>query len=214
MSGDFYEILGVGRDATDEDLKRARRRLAAQHHPDRGGSVEKMAEANEAYEVLSNPQRRIQYDGSGKLDPLSSIEETARDVFLQALRSAVDAPDGGLDTAMRSAIENMRDQVITGRAGLVASREALIKRRGQVVTDEGVINFVHEVIDVKLKSIETNLANCEESLEVMALVEEMWSHYHVDEYRAPNFTRTSTSFFSSSTTSSSSSPLPLFPPSY
>lgn len=188
MSEDFYTILGVDQNATDEDLKNARRRLAAKYHPDRGGDAEKMSAVNEAYEVLSDPQRRLGYNGSGKTEPISSIEEIARDVFLQTLRSSIEAPDGCLDTAVRSSIASMREQVTTGRAKLLESQALLTKRRGQVTVDEGKVNFVHEIIDIKLKTIEGNLANCEESLKVTDLVEKMWSHYRIYE--------SSSSFFS------------------
>jgi len=65
---DYYEILGVGRDATDEDIKRAFRKLAFQYHPDHNrsdGAEEKFKEINEAYEVLSDPEKRAAYDRYG-----------------------------------------------------------------------------------------------------------------------------------------------------
>jgi molecular chaperone DnaJ len=63
---DYYEVLGVGRDASGEDLKRAFRRLALDHHPDRNPdkphAAERFKEVSEAYNVLSNPEKRRQYD--------------------------------------------------------------------------------------------------------------------------------------------------------
>jgi molecular chaperone DnaJ len=66
---DYYEVLGVSRDAGAEDLKRAYRRLALQHHPDRNpddpDAEEKFKEASEAYAILSDPEKRGQYDRFG-----------------------------------------------------------------------------------------------------------------------------------------------------
>lgn len=65
---DYYEILGVSRDAPADELKRAFRRLAMQYHPDRNseaGAEEKFKEINEAYEVLSDPEKRANYDRFG-----------------------------------------------------------------------------------------------------------------------------------------------------
>jgi DnaJ-class molecular chaperone len=58
----YYEILGVTKDATPADLKQAYRRLASQHHPDKGGDTTRFQEIEEAYRVLSDPQQRQQYD--------------------------------------------------------------------------------------------------------------------------------------------------------
>jgi molecular chaperone DnaJ len=66
---DYYEVLGVNRDASEEDIKKAYRRLAMKHHPDRNpdskDSEEKFKEAKEAYEMLSDPEKRRAYDAYG-----------------------------------------------------------------------------------------------------------------------------------------------------
>jgi len=66
---DYYEILGVGKSATAEELKKAYRKLALQHHPDRNAgdkaAEEKFKELSEAYEVLSSPEKRQAYDQFG-----------------------------------------------------------------------------------------------------------------------------------------------------
>lgn len=59
---DYYGILGVDRKATPDEIKRAYRRLAAQHHPDRGGDTAKFQEIQQAYDVLSDAEKRAQYD--------------------------------------------------------------------------------------------------------------------------------------------------------
>ncbi len=66
---DYYEVLGVARDASEEDLKKAYRKLAMQHHPDRNrgdtSSEAKFKEANEAYDVLKDAEKRAAYDRFG-----------------------------------------------------------------------------------------------------------------------------------------------------
>ena len=72
--GDFYEILGVSKNATEAELKSAYRRLARKHHPDvdkSPGASEKFKEIGEAYQVLSDPNKRRTYDqfGSAAFEP-------------------------------------------------------------------------------------------------------------------------------------------------
>ena len=93
---DYYEVLGVSRDASEADVKKAYRRLAMKFHPDRnpGDDVaeEKFKEASEAYEVLSDGEQREAYDrfghdavggqgGMGGFGGASSFSDVFADVF-------------------------------------------------------------------------------------------------------------------------------------
>jgi DnaJ-class molecular chaperone len=78
MAKDYYGILGVRRDASDAEIKKAYRKLAMQYHPDRNLGKEKWAnekfkEINEAYGVLGDPQKRRQYDQFGTAGNIGDI---------------------------------------------------------------------------------------------------------------------------------------------
>jgi molecular chaperone DnaJ len=70
---DYYDVLGVSKNASDEDIKKAYRKLAMKFHPDRNSddpkSEEKFKEVKEAYELLSDPQKKAQYDTYGHNEP-------------------------------------------------------------------------------------------------------------------------------------------------
>jgi len=59
---DYYAILGVSKDATEKEIKKAYRKLSMKHHPDKGGDADKFTELNEANEILSDANKRANYD--------------------------------------------------------------------------------------------------------------------------------------------------------
>ena len=75
---DYYKILGVPRNASEQDIKKAYRKLAMQYHPDRNPGKEEWAnekfkEINEAYAVLGDPEKRGQYDRFGTVGDIGDI---------------------------------------------------------------------------------------------------------------------------------------------
>jgi len=74
-SKDYYAILGVSKTATADDIKKAFRRLAHEHHPDKGGDQQKFKDINEAYQIVGDADKRAKYDqyGSAAFDPNSGF---------------------------------------------------------------------------------------------------------------------------------------------
>jgi len=70
---DYYDLLGVGKNATTDEIKKAYRKLALKYHPDKNkgdkGAEAKFKEVNEAYEVLKDDKKRKQYDTFGSAGP-------------------------------------------------------------------------------------------------------------------------------------------------
>lgn len=133
---DYYEILGVAKDVNEEDLKKAYRRLAMKFHPDRNPdnkeAEEKFKEGNEAYEILSNPDKRAAYDrhGHAGVDPsmgagaggfggggFSDIFEAFGDIFGGQQRGGGSRQRGGadlqytLELTLEEAIKGVKKQV-------------------------------------------------------------------------------------------------------
>jgi len=117
-TGDYYGILGVGRDASADDLKKAFRHLARKYHPDlnKGSkeAEEKFKEVNEAYQVLSDPQKRAQYDQGGHVefrpgDTAGYQPPSYDDLFRDfGLGDIFDAFSGGMGGGRRRAGADLR----------------------------------------------------------------------------------------------------------
>ena len=82
----YYDVLGVPTDASEADIKKAFRKLASQHHPDKGGDTDKFQQIQEAYEVLGDANRRQEYDHPPRQGFSGNFHEHttfADDVFAQ-----------------------------------------------------------------------------------------------------------------------------------
>lgn len=118
MARDYYETLGVARDASTEDVKKAFRRIARETHPDANpgdaAAEEKFREAAEAYEVLSDPNRRARYDRGDTIDlgeifaGMGGIDDLLRSVF----------GDGGLFGGTVRRVRRGRDVLVTAQITL------------------------------------------------------------------------------------------------
>lgn len=139
MAEDLYNVLGVDRAATADDIKRAYRRLAHQHHPDKsGGDEEKFKHINAAYQVLSNPDKRANYDrfgatedmGGGAGGPFSGFGTQGFNVNYEDL--------GGFG--------DIFEQIFGGARGATGRRA---RRRGQDVSVDVEVSFIESATRTK-----------------------------------------------------------------
>lgn len=143
---DYYRILGVSREASDEDVKKAYRRLVFQHHPDRNpdsaGAEEKIREINAAYEVIGDAERRKTYDRlhwgdeprEDVADPAFILEEMEKKLFDEG-RKEIFAILMKQVPRIKSELALIRERTVAEQ-GYDSFKEALVEARGTEVMEE------------------------------------------------------------------------------
>jgi molecular chaperone DnaJ len=122
---DYYQVLGVPRNASDEEIKRAFRKLAFQYHPDRNkelGAEEKFKEINEAYQVLSDPEKRHRYDRYGRVD----VERGFPDFDFGGLGDIFESFFGGFGTPFGRTAQRAPQKGDSQQSHLTLSFEAAV----------------------------------------------------------------------------------------
>ena len=175
----LYDTLGVPTDASAEEIKAARRRRASEAHPDKGGSDEEMQRVNHAYEVLSDPDRRAQYDRDGTERALPPIEEEARNVLRALVARAIDN-DANIVKLVKDQVRQAQNNVASILAGEQRTIARFEKRRARVRTKPGVENLAHQMIDAKIRSARQRIAETERLRQVNAHLSALIEAYEDD----------------------------------
>jgi len=127
---DHYKTLGVPNTATQEEIKKAYRRLASLHHPDKGGDEEKFKEINAAYSLLSDPEKRYAYDHRGRgthpgFGPnMNSWEEVFGDFFRNISRRQAAGPTSEKDIRFNLGIS--LEQIRKGASQTIHYRKNIV----------------------------------------------------------------------------------------
>lgn len=166
---DHYATLGVPKDASLADIKRAYRKLAREAHPDNGGSNERMQALNAAKEVLYDEARRADYDAGGD-GGADSLEEDARELiaglFSEAIAKNVMNPFQATMGGLRKGLEELRGAISTQNAAIMRMECQI----GRVVSrKKGSGNMFNEIIRKGIAAAEKNIVGLERQVEVAEL---------------------------------------------
>ncbi|MBI4574259.1 MAG: molecular chaperone DnaJ [candidate division NC10 bacterium] len=139
---DYYEILGIARAASPEDIKKAYRRLAHRHHPDKNpgdrSAEERFKEISEAYEILGNPEKRQAYDQFGTAGPGRGFEGF-----------------GGFESGLGSIFDDIFEGFFGGRtdrSGRGAQRGADLRYNMEIRFEEAALGVEKEIIVPRLET--------------------------------------------------------------
>lgn len=170
-----YEILGVPPEATADEIKQAFRRRSSQAHPDKGGNSDEMAAINAGYEVLSDPERRAEYDRTGLDMRPGELEQEARGALMQLFKTALDT-GGDVLVDVGVMVEEFRRRLLLAQHDAKTKRASLVKRSGKIRARKGE-NLVQMLIERQIQDIDSALPRMERGLKVNALCAEMLLNY-------------------------------------
>jgi len=179
MTKTHYDTLGIAKDATQAEIRRAFRKKASHFHPDRGGDPKVMAEINQAYECLGDAARRATYDETGHDDSQGpTLEETGQSVFMQHLDGQLNAGNAvNILARTRQSILTQISEDTGKRNNLASALAALKKDRNRLRRKSKGINAFHAVMDKRIEHVEAGLVEGARKIEELNLALRM-----VDEY--------------------------------
>lgn len=191
-----YETLGVKPNATPAEIKRAYRKASSRAHPDKkNGNAPEMALINTANDILSNPQRRAQFDSTGTTDLPRTLTQEATAFLMQTFAAVLQTPDINIISTVTEDISLHRANAKKDLAEMVKKRKVLQKRRAKVHCT-GPQNLVHMLIDQQLAQIDTHEAKCNHLFAVLDEAEKLLKNYKSEEIIVPDdpWIRASTHF--------------------
>lgn len=180
----LYEILGVEREATTDEIRVAYRSLARLHHPDAGGDPDEFIALTSAYNVLSNPKLRDEYDLTGKR--LDRRAHAAQEYIIELLSSTLDKILNDIPNEVdeTDVIGLMKRMILQAKANMEAQERELTrnirsmhKLRARISRKGEQKNLFAEIFDRRSREKGKKLAEITEELYYVGRAIEELSHY-------------------------------------
>lgn len=182
---DYYELLGVPREATEQEIKDAYRSKAMKAHPDRGGTAEQMAALNEAYSVLMDAEKRAQYNAEGKLRDPDEVE--AVKILFQVFNQALSSPISGMDPAgsvlntAKSTLQNNLNATYSTKTKAENDLNFMKKNlAGKFKCPENKQNIVELLVVDTMKKMEATIVEGERVIRILHVALSLINDYDVE----------------------------------
>jgi curved DNA-binding protein CbpA len=188
----LYDTLGVKHDATPDEIKKAYHRKCKEHHPDKGGKHENMAEINRAYMVLGDPTSRERYDQTDDDQNTGSIEDLAKDQLISFISQCIDnlRPNVNLADYLKECLKQVEKNIVATinndkkKVKKLEKYKLYAKRKG-----DGP-NLVADVFSLKIVTLKQQIAKFEDDLAVTKTAQRMIEPYFWDEPMAHSVRKT------------------------
>jgi len=181
--------LGISRDADEATIKKAYRRKAKEHHPDKGGDAEEFKKVQKAYAILSDPDKRKRYDAGEDVDQRNgpSIEDRAAELIMQGFDQVLELEqipgDDPLALVMESIQQSLKS-VLKDIAGFektikrMEKQERKVKRKKKAKPGD---NLWLRVVQTKKQRAQLTMGKANEYREVLQIAEKLLEEYEASE---------------------------------
>ena len=176
-----YEELGLPRSATDEEIKQRYKSLAQEHHPDRGGDEEKFKRIKRAYEILSDPKTRQEYDSTGSINETRTARSCAiEDICLLAkqLIYTINPEKDDLVVAMKARVMGFRINIKNNINACKTTIEKLHKVITRIKRKDDGENMIRLITEDQLKWHKGQLIELDKQIEVNDEMLKILEDYH------------------------------------
>lgn len=198
---DLYETLGIHKGATKSQIKAAWRKLAKSHHPDKGGDPETFKQVKEAYEVLSDDDRRKLYDETGSIhSAVNNKEAEMYGVLVQLVTQVIDQVSDVDNLDLISAVKKvLKDGISQGERQIRNNDRSIAKRRSVIekLTCSDGPNILTEALQGQIEQFEKSTKDIQEQLGNNQTMIGMIEKY---QYSFTSGSHWSSSYYQSSTT--------------
>lgn len=186
----FYKLLGVEKDATEEEIKKAFRKLASKHHPDVGGDINKFKEILLAYETLIDPKARKIYDETGTVEDISletKVKLFARDNLISLFTNFITKITSRKDIVGKNILRNLNKEVKISENHLhkhkireLSRQDALTILMGRFKKKGETETFFEQVIIKQIEDVNKNIKNIDFDLAVRQEMKKLLSEFTYD----------------------------------
>jgi curved DNA-binding protein CbpA len=180
---DFYEILNVAKNATQEQIKKQYRKLSKEHHPDKGGDGEVFAEITEAYQVLSDPDKRAAYDRGEYVPNEKNPEDAARSRLASLFDGAINRVH--FEEAKRRDIVGDLKKALKDTKSLAENDIKLLQKKLKTLAEiskrvSGKDDLFNQVVDNNKRNVNQGIASLKEEIERLELMIKIVDDYKYD----------------------------------
>ena len=175
---DLYEDLGIAKDASDKEVKKAYKIKANKHHPDKGGDPDKFHAIALAYSVLSDSERRKQYDKNGTTQKERTPQAIAEEILFKWIDEIFDQ-----EFTPKNILRELHDRIAKGTATVNhelkkinfkrARLEKLIGRVTRSVDHISEENFFESILDKKINDCSDRIERLEKDLVVSLVMKDL-----------------------------------------